>query len=571
MSGVISYIPVAIPGGGIISLTGDDANPVVADGAGNVNVTGGPNIVVDRIAANNLRISTTATVANFRADDGNDAQPDINNRVFIYGDANIETDAGTANTIAFSLADDITITDSITAGGLIDCGSIECAGNITSLQDIDGRIITASIQLNSDSAVLMPDNPNDVALIAGGNVHLRKNGNLDEGVVQLVSLDPTTLSMRSNKGTDGQLLIGSTADRVEWANILSADGSITVTNGSHSIDLAVNGAPNLQFQTDDGQTASPQPRLIRVSGAANQIVTSRPANNEIRIGIANNPTLTGNATMGSFEAVGACSIIGTLTVVGPPDVIGGIEASRVNCTYFNIAGASVTDTGVLIKNAISNRVETLSPTVQGQILIGRPGARPVWNTLTAGAGINIDTTTPDNITITATGGGGGGGTTFLFHTYLAADDRAFLGYTPATADRNYLHNFTVAYDPFATINAVQCSFTAPATAYYEFNLNVSIARSTGTAWTNTLIQNGFLVSYRGSDGTILNYTVFGSNYSETAGITNYGTPARVSLSHSPIIHINAGTTYRVVIGSSVLTHVFGLIKDITTFSGYKLT
>lgn len=43
-------------------------------------------------------------------------------------------------------------------------------------------------------------------------------------------------------GTNGQLLIGSNAGNISWANIGSADGSISITNGANSIDLSAVGS-----------------------------------------------------------------------------------------------------------------------------------------------------------------------------------------------------------------------------------------------------------------------------------------------------------------------------------------
>lgn len=46
----------------------------------------------------------------------------------------------------------------------------------------------------------------------------------------------------SDEGTDGQLLIASSTVAPAWANILSADGTVTITNSSNGIDLSAPGS-----------------------------------------------------------------------------------------------------------------------------------------------------------------------------------------------------------------------------------------------------------------------------------------------------------------------------------------
>lgn len=45
----------------------------------------------------------------------------------------------------------------------------------------------------------------------------------------------------ASRGTDGQVLIGQTGANPVWGNITSTDGSITINNGPHSIDLSAVG------------------------------------------------------------------------------------------------------------------------------------------------------------------------------------------------------------------------------------------------------------------------------------------------------------------------------------------
>lgn len=74
----------------------------------------------------------------------------------------------------------------------------------------------------------------------------------------------------SDFGTDGQILISDTAGLPVWANIISSDMSITVTNGANSIDITTAGGGGAlsTFHTDAGD-ATVAAAAITVSGGDN--------------------------------------------------------------------------------------------------------------------------------------------------------------------------------------------------------------------------------------------------------------------------------------------------------------
>lgn len=65
------------------------------------------------------------------------------------------------------------------------------------------------------------------------------NGTL--GVTNKVTFVDNTGKLAGVTGTDGQVIIGATGASPEWANILSADASITITNTANGIDLSTTG------------------------------------------------------------------------------------------------------------------------------------------------------------------------------------------------------------------------------------------------------------------------------------------------------------------------------------------
>jgi hypothetical protein len=87
-------------------------------------------------------------------------------------------------------------------------------------------------------------------------------GYLGEGVVQSNGSGVLT----SSEGTDGQLLISSSSGAPAWANITSSGATITITNGSNSINLEVDDTGfATQFDTDSG-SATPAANIIEILG-----------------------------------------------------------------------------------------------------------------------------------------------------------------------------------------------------------------------------------------------------------------------------------------------------------------
>ena len=69
-------------------------------------------------------------------------------------------------------------------------------------------------------------------------------------------------------GTNGQVLVGSSAADPVFATIASADSTITVTGGAGTLDLATGSAVAKSFATDSG-TATPSSGTITIAGGTN--------------------------------------------------------------------------------------------------------------------------------------------------------------------------------------------------------------------------------------------------------------------------------------------------------------
>jgi len=211
----------------------------------------------------------------------------------------------------------------------------------------------------------------------------------------------TTTALAWTAGlTDGQLAIGSTAGVPAAGAIASADGSITVTLGANTIDLATAGTVADSFPTDSG-TATPSSGVLNVVGGGS--TTTSGASNTVTVvltGLTNHAVLVGAGTT-------------TMTKVGPDAATGiplisqGASADPVFGTAVVAGGGTgavtLTDGGILLGSGTGAITATAQP-ASGELLIGSVGVDPVLATLTAGTGITI-TEGAGSITIDSTAGG----------------------------------------------------------------------------------------------------------------------------------------------------------------------
>lgn len=178
---------------------------------------------------------------------------------------------------------------------------------------------------------------------------------LSAGVVQQQAIGGFT----SNNGTDGQLLIGSTALGPTWGDLTST-GSIKVTAGANTLNIELNAADTLTITADDMGTASPSMDSIDMPDQTNISLTGVDdtvtfnLNNSVVIGNDltltvdyigdNNLTVTNNVTMNNL-ADGVVRVLpsGLLDSVNGTDgqvIIGGTTTP----TFASITSSSITIT-----------------------------------------------------------------------------------------------------------------------------------------------------------------------------------------------------------------------------------
>jgi hypothetical protein len=90
----------------------------------------------------------------------------------------------------------------------------------------------------------------------------------------------------TNALTDGQVVIGSTLGTPQAGNILSAGGSVTVTNTANGINLEAGGGVPTTFTAEDGSTCAPVANNLNVVGTATNGISTTAAGNTLTVSMA---------------------------------------------------------------------------------------------------------------------------------------------------------------------------------------------------------------------------------------------------------------------------------------------
>jgi len=272
-------------------------------------------------------------------------------------------DSGTSPIVP-NAANEITITGT---NGLSFVGGL----NQWTVQSDNGQLMT-QFALSTGTSPVVPDATGLITLTDGGGITMTGGLNavtvaidapldVQYGGTGVATITDGALIVGSGVAavtevgplTDGQLVIGSTGLDPVAANLLSAGGTVAITNGAGSINLEAGAAVPTSFVTDAG-TATPALNVLNVLGG-NNIGTA---------GAANNLTINVNGT---------------------------------------------TDHAVQVGNATAS-LTSLAVGTNGQVLLGSTGADPVFGTLTSTGG--TITFTPGAGTLNLEAGGGVVATTY---------------------------------------------------------------------------------------------------------------------------------------------------------------
>lgn len=240
---------------------------------------------------------------------------------------------------------DIYVTGTGTGIARANTGSI--VGHVDHIADVGGGTGTGIAVFDGTIAINVNTINNNVAYNVNGAtsiLHLFANSITGTRTVAAGGTDDHWVPPLAM--ANGQLVIGAGVgvDPVV-ANITSAGGTITVTDGAGSIDLATGAAVATSYLTDDAASAIPA--------------------------------------------------LGVLTVAGGANIATSSAASTVT-----IAVDGTTDHTVQIGNATGS-LTSLAAMANGELVIGSTGADPVIASITAGAGITV-TPGAGSITIAST-------------------------------------------------------------------------------------------------------------------------------------------------------------------------
>jgi len=257
------YVTLIGGGAAMDSFTTDVAGPVNPDGAGVVDVTG-TSVFSDGTTANTLTLNVQATANTILYGAGANTTVSelgpLTNGQLVIGSTGLAPVAGsltsTGGTVTITPGAG-TINLEVTDGTYVDSFTTDVSGPVT--PDGSGVVDVTGTSVFSDGSVA-----NTITL----NVQATAN-------TFLLGAGAGSTATELGPLTNGQLIIGSTGLSPVLANITSTDGSVTITNGAGSIDLAVAAADVaiLTLTGDTGGALSPTAGNINILGGPGVTVT----------------------------------------------------------------------------------------------------------------------------------------------------------------------------------------------------------------------------------------------------------------------------------------------------------
>lgn len=278
-----------------------------------------------------------------------------------FGGTNINT-AGSGSTITVNLDPSVSLAGTLTVAGntqvttgnlVVSTGTISTstAGISSATTLVAGSSVSAGTTVAATTTVTggtgLIATTGNVTASAGdlvatlGALSVKTGAEITDFSAGVLQTDASGV-FSSDNGANGQVLVGGGAAPA-WANITSTDGSVTVSNGANTIDLAVSGSGAFaQVDTDSG-SAVPAAGVLQVLGGSDI------------------------ATSGSGNTI-------TIAIDGPISVANG-----------GTGDTTLTDHGVLVGSGTGG-ITALTPGTDGQVLIAATGADPAFAAITSTGG-----------------------------------------------------------------------------------------------------------------------------------------------------------------------------------------
>lgn len=308
-------------GSGAIDFTTDSGTATVS--ADNINMLGGSNI-------NTAGSGDTVTVA-------------LDNTVTITGtftaNGDIITDGGDFQNTAFGVGvvqsnGSGVLSSSTGANGqvLIGGGAAPAWANVTSTDTSvtitnGANSINLAVNVGAAGGIsnIIPDSGTSPVVPNGSGEVTFTGGTL---ITTVGGTNEVTFNL--DNGTDGQLIIASTAGSPAYAALASADASVTITNGSNSIDLSVNSASVSIGITEIDDTDSTYTVL-----STDQMISCDVSSGVITINLPNSTT-TGRRIWIKDNSGNAATNNITLTTPGGTVTIDGVTSYAMNTDYQSV-------------------------------------------------------------------------------------------------------------------------------------------------------------------------------------------------------------------------------------------
>lgn len=335
-----------------------------------------------------------------------------------------------------------------------------------------------------------------------------------------------TLTVNVDRGTNGQLMIGSTGAAGAWANLASSGGTVTITEGANTINLEASGSVALQFDGDSG-SATPTLGVMDVIGGDN--ITTSAATNIVTIDLSG---MTEYAVhVGNSDASLSAILVGTNgeVLTGNTGADPSFDAIGTN--------SGITDHGVLLAQGATGFVATSVGTT-GQVLTGATGADPDFE--------DIGT----NSSLTANGVLLGGGASAFTAATVGTDGQVMIGATAGAP-------------VFATLTSTGATITfTPGTNTLNME---AVAGGTGLTWSEVTgtsqsmaVLNGYVLNNAGLVTATLPAT---AAVGEVIAIVGKGTGGwKIAQNASQTIHLNSSDTTTGVGGSLASTVRYNAVE-----------
>ncbi len=393
-----------------------------ADIKGSMVVDGNSRVVGNQTIGGNLILNGTIVMTN----SGQSNVPTtINGDLIVTGN----TSTGQNSTVTGNQ----TVTGSQTVGGnQTVAGSQTVANNQTvgNDQTVNGnQTVNGSQILNGNQTVSNVTISNNLTLSA-----------FDFGVLQTNHAG----TVFSSNGSNGQIIIGG-GGAPAWANITSSGGTVTITNGSNSINLEATAASGFvaTLAADTG-SATPTASTITIAGGNNIHTTAGGSTLTVNVnGTTNHALQVGNVT-GSLTSLPTGSNGQLLQSVGAAS-----DPTWTTSTY-----PSTNAQGDLIFGSSANVLTTLAKNTTATRYLANTGTsnNPNWDQVSLTSGVTG--TLP-------VASGGTGAATFTAHGVLIGEGTSPITATSAGLTGQLLQSNGASSDPtFTSSPSVPGSITA---------------------------------------------------------------------------------------------------------------